>query len=58
MAKEDNKKLKQILIEIKELCEEEMDWCDYDTGEPTDNAIFAQLILEKVNEVIDDKSYG
>ena len=56
MTQEENKKLKQILIEIKELCEEEVDWCDYDTGEPTDNAIFAQLILEKVNEVIDDTS--
>lgn len=57
MEKVVNNKFKQVLTEIKELCEEEVDWCDYDTGEPTDNAIFAQLILEKINEVIDDTSY-
>ena len=50
----ENIKLKQTLTEIKELCEEEEDWCDYETGEPTDNAIFAKQILEKISEVLDD----
>jgi hypothetical protein len=54
----ENIKLKQTLTEIKELCEEEEeDWCDYETGEPTDNAIFAKQILEKISEVLNDTSY-
>lgn len=49
---DDYNKLKQALTKIKEICEEEEDWCDYETGELTENAILAKLILEKISEVV------
>ena len=44
-------KLKTALTEIKEICKKESGWVNYSNNMPTETAIFAEQILQKISEV-------
>ena len=50
---DNNKKLRQCLTEIKEMCKEEKGWVNCSDMKLTETAQFAQQIFDKISEVIE-----
>ena len=50
LKEQECEELEKTLTEIKDICKEESVWVNYSDNKPTETAIFAKQILQKISE--------